>query len=226
VEKVMSGTRVEARRTRSRNKVFALAAAGIVLVAGITVPSLAAWTDSEWVTGGVGNIPGISTSSFEVEQFAAGDTIWDHYETQGVANVIDFSAQAASLAPGDTVYGYVRLRTEAGSLGGTLTLAADTVVTASTLSAAVVYGARVVSSTAECSAANYAASGTLLQASGSALNASSLGTFSLAAAPDATTPGAEKVVCFELEFPISFAGDETLMRSSVAPVWHFDAVSV
>lgn len=222
----MTGIRMATRRSRSRNKIFAISAAGIVLVAGITVPSLAAWTDIEWVTGGVGNDPGVTASTFEVEQFAAGDTAFGHYETQAGANVVDFSAQAAALTPGDTVYGYVRLRTVAGSLGGTLTLGADTVVTPGTLSAALSYGARVVDAVADCSAADYASSGTQLQASGTALNVSAGGTLSLAAAPDASTPGAEKVVCFALTFPGSFSGSSTLQGGTATPVWHFDAVSV
>jgi len=222
----MTGIRVDARRSRTRNKALAIAAAGIVLAAGITVPSLAAWTDIEWVTGGAGNDSGVTASTFEVEQFTAGDTAWGHYETEAGANVIDFSAQAAALSPGDTVYGYVRLRTVAGSLGGTLTLAADTEVVADTLSAALTYGARVMADTSGCTAAAYATTGTQLQASGSALDASSAGTFSLAAAADDVTPGAEQVVCFALSFPASFAADPALQGDTVAPVWHFDAVSV
>jgi predicted ribosomally synthesized peptide with SipW-like signal peptide len=222
----MTGIRVEARRFRTRNKVLALSAAGVVLAAGITVPSLAAWTDIEWVTGGAGTDPGVTAATFEVEQFAAGDTAWGDYETEAGANVIDFSAQAAALTPGDTVYGYVRLRTVAGSLGGTLTLAADTDVTADTLSAALSYGARVMADTTGCTAAGYATTGTELQAGGSALDASAGGTFSLAAAADAVTPGTEQVVCFALTFPASFATDAALQGGTVAPVWHFDAVSV
>jgi len=222
----MTGTRVDARRSRTRNKALAIAAAGIVLAAGITVPSLAAWTDIEWVTGGADNDPGVTASTFEVEQLTAGDTVWGHYETEAGANVIDFSAQAAALSPGDTVYGYVRLRTVAGSLGGTLTLAADTDVVAGSLSAALTYGARVMADTSGCSAAAYATTGTQLQASGSALDASSGGSFSLAAAADDVTPGTEQVVCFALTFPASFAADPDLQGDTVAPVWHFDAVSV
>jgi predicted ribosomally synthesized peptide with SipW-like signal peptide len=222
----MGGIRVEARRARSRNKALAIAAGGIVLAAGITVPSLAAWTDIEWVTGGAGNDAGVTASTFEVEQFAAGDADWGHYETEAGANVVDFSAQAAALSPGDTVYGYVRLRTVAGSLGGSLTLAADTAVVADTLSAALRYGARVMDDTTGCTAAAYATTGTELQAVGSALSASSGSTFSLAAAADASTPGTEQVVCFALTFPSAFADDTALQGDTVAPVWHFDAVSV
>ncbi|MCS0500739.1 SipW-dependent-type signal peptide-containing protein [Protaetiibacter mangrovi] len=221
----MSGIRVDARRARTRNKALALAAAGVVLSAGIAVPSLAAWTDEEWVTGGVGNVPGITASSFEVQQFAEGDTVWGDYETQPEANVIDFSAQAASLTPGDTVYGYVRLRVVAGSLGGTLSLGADTVVTTSTLSEALTYSARVMDAVSTCNATDYAATGSELQPSG-ALDAATAGTFSLAAAPDAVTPGTEQVVCFAITFPSSFSGDTALQGQTATPVWHFDAVSV
>jgi hypothetical protein len=222
----MGGIRVEARRTRSRNKALAIAAGGIVLAAGITIPSLAAWTDIEWVTGGAGDDAGVTASTFEVEQFAAGDTDWGHYETEAAANVVDFSAQAAALSPGDTVYGYVRLRTVAGSLGGTLSLAADTAVVADTLSEALSYGARVMDDTTGCTAADYATTGTELQAVGSALSASSGSTFSLVAAADASTPGSEQVVCFALPLPSGLVDDSGLLGDTVSRVWHFVAVSV
>ncbi|TXK17306.1 hypothetical protein [Homoserinibacter sp. GY 40078] len=222
----MPGTRVAERRGRTRDRVLAISAASVVLVAGITVPSLAAWTDTEWITGGVGNDAGVGASTFEVQQFAAGDTVWDDYETQPEANVIDFSAQAVQLTPGDTVYGYVRLRTVAGSLGGDLTLGADTSVVADSLEDALTYGARVMNDTTGCTAGSYASTGTELQALGSALDASAGGTFSLAAAADESTPGVEQVVCFALTFPASFAGDDTLQGATASTVWHFDAVSV
>lgn len=222
----MSGNRVATRKSRSRNKVLALGAAGLMLAAGITVPSLAAWTDIEWVTGNAGAGAGVTSSSFEVEQFASGDADWDHYETQGGANVIDFSAQAATLSPGDTVYAYVRLRTVAGSLGGDLTLGADTVVTGNALAAVLTYGARIVADDTACDLAGYTA-GTALQADGSALTAAG-GTFSLAAAADAVTPGVEKVVCFAIDFEDTPANQAngTLQGLTVVPVWHFDADSV
>ncbi len=221
----MTATRVDARRSRTRNRVFAISAAGVVLVAGITVPSLAAWTDIEWITGGVGNVPGVGTSTFNVQQFAAGDVDWGDYPTQAGANVVDFSAQAAALTPGDTVYGYVRLRTVAGSVGGDLEMKADTVVTPSTLSAALTYGARIVATAGDCTAAGYAASTTVLQAAGSALNASSATSFPLAAAANGSTPGVEKVVCIAITFPSSYAGSTALQGATATPVWHFDAVS-
>lgn len=222
----MSGNRVDARRSRTRNKVLALGAAGLVLAAGITVPSLAAWTDIEWVSGAAGTDAGVVASTFNVQQSTAVNPAWNDYPTEAGANLIDFSAQAATLTPGDTVYGWVQLRTVADSIGGTLTLQADTVVTADTLSAALTYGARVMDDTSDCASAAYATSGTELQPLGTALDVSAGGSFTLDAAPDATTPGTAKVVCFALTFPASFAADTTLQGDTVTPVWHFDAVSV
>jgi len=220
----MSATRVGARRSRTRNRILAIAAAGTVLAAGITIPSLAAWTDTEWVTGGVDNDPGITTSTFNVQQRTEGDTFWDDYITSGGANVIDFSDAAAALTPGDTVYGYVRLQTVTASLGGTLTLKADTVVTPATLSAALTWGAKVMPAHTTCTAADYATNGTVIQAPGTALNTSSDGTLTLAAGT-AGAPGTEQTVCFAITFPGTFSGSSGLQGQTVAPLWHFDAVS-
>jgi len=229
----MTGNRVGARRARTRNKALALTASGVVLAAAVTVPSLAAWTDQEWVHGGAGaGLPdgegGVTASTFEVEQFADGDADFDHYETDGGANVINFGAQAAALTPGDTVYAYVRLRTVENSLGGTLTLAALTAVVDGEFSDALRYGARIVPDVASCSADDYAGAGsTVLQASGTPLDqAAPTATFSLDASVGGA-PGAEKVVCFELDFPDTEAANTALAESSpVVPIWRFDAVSV
>jgi hypothetical protein len=56
----MGNSRGTARRVQ---KVAALAAAGVVLLGGATITSLAAWTDNEYVQGGVGDDPGIGTST-------------------------------------------------------------------------------------------------------------------------------------------------------------------
>lgn len=223
----MSRNRVAERTSRRRNKILAITSAGVVLAAGITVPSLAAWTDIEWIAGGAGTVAGVGTGTFEVQQFAANDADWGDYETQGSANVIDFSTQAASLTPGDTVYAYVRLRTVVNSLGGDLSLVSDTVVTPSTLSAALTYGARIVPNAAACTQAGFDAvtGADILVASASGLSADGATDFALAAGTS-TLAGAEKVVCFALDFPASFANDTTVQNQTVIPIWHFDAVSV
>jgi predicted ribosomally synthesized peptide with SipW-like signal peptide len=122
-------------------KVVALAAAGLVLLSGATVTSLAAWTDTEWVNGGVETLPGLGTSTFDVQQNVTTDsTSWASQETSP-GGVVDFGSTASALTPGTSVYGFVRLRTVTNSLGGTLTLLHETSVTGSPFLTALRYGA-------------------------------------------------------------------------------------
>ncbi len=222
------GTRVSARRTATRNRIFAVVAAGAVVAGGVTVGSLAAWTDIEYVVGGVDADAGVTSSVFEVEQFTASDIAFDHYETEVGANVVDFGALAATLTPGDTVYGYVRLRTVIDSLGGTLTLAADTTVVADELSDALTYSAVLVSDYSDCNATDVGPSTTAtLVPAGTALDEvdDPAATFSLAAS-NGVAPGDEQAVCFVIDFDASYADDDELQGQTVSPVWHFDAVSI
>lgn len=224
----MPESRVAARRVRNRNRILAISAAGTLLAAGITIPSLAAWTDIEWVTGGVGEDAGITAGTFEVQQLTVANAgAWGDYETEAGANVIDFGTVAAGIAPGDTVYGWVQLRTKIGSLGGDLTLQADTTVVAGELSDELSYGARVVDTTTDCTQTGFAASTTVLQADATALDSSAGGTLTLAAS-DGTNPGTAQTVCFAINFAQPPAGTDLddLMGDTVAPVWHFDAVSI
>jgi len=210
----------------ARNKALAIAAAGTVLVGGVSAASLAAWTDIEWVAGGAGSTAGVLSSTFEVEQFTASDTEWGQYETQGVANVVDFTAEARALAPGDTVYGYVRLRTVVDSLGGSLSLDAVTTVTPDTLSDALEYGAWVIDDFADCDEDVASVAGAVeLVAPGSALSADGSGSFALGAS-DGEDPGTERAVCFAIGFPSSYQDDDGLQGATVTPVWSFPAISV
>lgn len=224
----MAGTRIAARRAATRNKVLALGAAGVVLAGGVTVGSLAAWTDIEWIAGGAGSVDSIGASTFEVEQFALGDEDWGDYEDGDEPNRVDFSAQAAALTPGDTVYGFVQLRTAEKSLGGTLSLVSDTDVVDETLSAALTYGAVLVDGPDSCDTAGFAAGsteGSQILAAGSALDADGAVSFSLDAATE-SAPGTAKTLCFAIHFPIGFAADDSLQGDTVSPVWYFDAISV
>lgn len=222
----MTTSRVASTRSRNRKRVYAIAAAGTVLAASVTIPSLAAWTDNEWIAGGVANEDGtggdngggVSTSTFEVQQRANGDAAFGDYESEAGANVIDFTEQAAQLTLGDTVYAWVDLKTTDESLGGTLELVAETVTAGNPLAEALRYGASIVTDAAACDAAGFAA-GTVLQASGTALDVSAGTEFSLAA------EGAEtKTVCFQLTLPGSASND--LQGQTVTPIWRFAATSV
>ena len=101
-------------RSRGIQKAAAIGAAGLVVASGIAVASLAAWTDTEWVQGGVGTVPGISTSTFAMQQNTTTGAAWvDEPEAPG--GIIAF-VDASGLTPGDTAYGFVRLRTTAASM--------------------------------------------------------------------------------------------------------------
>jgi len=111
-------------------------------------------------------------------------------------------------------------------IGGELTLRGDTAITVGGITDAVEYGARLVANAAGCTAVGFAASTDVLVASGAALDADATDVITLAAAPDATTAGAEQTVCFAIEFPDTFESDSTLQGQVLTPVWHFDAVSL
>lgn len=229
----MSNNRVAERRARTRNKVLALSAAGAVLAAGITIPSLAAWTDIEWIAGSAdGTTGGVGTQTFEVEQLTAANAPgdWDHYETQGDANYIDFSDAAAALTPGDTVYAWVQLRTEAGSLGGELSLASDVVLAGDPLAAALRYGVRFVPTTTACDAGGFATAGgtpaNILVASNSLLTAGGADSFTLDAGATSADPGEAVTLCFQLTLPSSESNNSAIMGQETTPIWHFDATSV
>lgn len=210
---------VNRSRTNSHRgqKVAAIAAFGIILVSGAGVASLAAWTDTEWVQGGVGTDPGISTSVFRIQQnTTTGSTGWvDEPDSPG--GVIAF-VDASGLTPGDTAYGFVRLRTVDDSLAGTVTLNESALVGANSLYGALRYGAGIVASTAECSAAQFGVGDDGLVPFDTSLSADVAPTFSIAA--DAS---AERIVCFAVTLPAG--SPSTLQGLTTTPEWYFEAES-
>lgn len=208
----------EIRGTLQRaQKAVAIAAAGVVLLGGAAVTSLAAWTDTEYVNGGVGTVPGIGTSTFEVEQNVVGGAgDWTN-DLASPGGVIDFGLGAIALSPDTTVYGGVMLRTTAAStVGGTLSLvgAADD----GDLFDALTYGARIVPTLGDCDATGFDGSATVIVANGAALSANGTSTFTLASAAAET-----KVACFAVNLPAG--ASETLMGEVSNPVWSFSAIS-
>lgn len=211
----------------NRKKAVALSAAGLVLVAGATVSSLAAWTDTEWIFGGAGGKPGIGTSSFNVQQNVTADTSsWTDQESRP-GGQIEFSTQASSMTPGDTVHAFVRLRTAKGSDAGDLTLNADVPFTSSStlLYNALTYQAGRVAGPAACNAAGLAASVAAdeqLVAAGSKLTVDGSSTFTLQA-----DSGNEETICFALTLPDTAenAANKKLQGQTATPVWNFEAIS-
>ena len=208
---------IQGGASKRAQKIAALAAAGVVLIGGATVTSLAFWTDIEFVQGGVGDDPGISTSEFEVQQMVATDADWEDREVPP-GGVVDFGVGALSLTPGDVVYGWVQLRTAPGSLAGTLELNGAT--DDGDLFDVLTYGVRVVPTTAACDATGFDASVTGVVDRGSALSDDFDNQFTLAA--NATEV---KTICFEIVFSEDNADNDDLQGLTTMPVWSFEAES-
>jgi predicted ribosomally synthesized peptide with SipW-like signal peptide len=210
----------------NKQKVVALGAAGLVLLSGATVTSLAAWSDTEWVNGGV-MTPGVSASTFDVEQNVGNDPtgVWTtNQATPG--GTVDFGTEAAKLTPGTSVVGFVRLRTVTGSDAGTLTLVHGTSSGSPAFLSALRFGAWLMPTTSTCTTTDYnGPASTQLVPDGSVIGTDSTTTFVLAAG-DATDPGTEQTVCFRLTFPpLAVSTDKSLQGQAADPVWQFNATS-
>lgn len=207
-----------------KKKAVALSAAGVVLVAGATVTSLAAWTDTEWIWGGGEGATGVGTSAFNVQQnVTTGDAAgsWVDAETSP-GQQINFGVDANSLTPGDTVYAFVRLQTESDSDAGELSLNAAVAggTTGQTLFAALNYEARILASAADCNSADFAGTGTTLVPAGSPLTTAGSTEFALAG-----NAAQEQTVCFALTLPAAEASNQSLQGLTATPIWNFTAIS-
>jgi predicted ribosomally synthesized peptide with SipW-like signal peptide len=224
--------------TSTRNKVLAIAAAGVVLAVGTTV-TVAAWNDEEWVFGGnaTGDGPGIGTSVFEVQQDTTNPYVqpgtWADFETNPGDALIFTPVDALSLTPGETIYAPVALSTTPASLGGTLVLQDAVAATGITVNdtdgllwdALVLrVGAIETTPTGEppaCSAAGFASyTSVILANTDPGLD---LGT---PAEGPTLDPARGNVVhyCFEISLPSGASSD--LMGRTVAPAWQFIGTSV
>jgi predicted ribosomally synthesized peptide with SipW-like signal peptide len=216
------GNRIAVSRVSRRTRIMAVAAAGAVLLGGIGVTSLAAWTDQEYVQGGVGGTGGVGSSTFDVLQSVAADSSAFTSRNASPGGVIDFTSVASTLSPGKVVYGWVQVKTNNPSLDGTLNLKSN-ITTLTGLSQYLSYGAVIVPSTAACTAAGYTtASGTpanVLAAAASPLNVNGSQSFTLAANGTET-----KTVCFQLTMQ-STGVPTTAMGLTFTPIWYFDAIS-
>lgn len=216
-----------------QRRALAFAAVGLTLTVGAGVTTLAAWTDHEYVWGGLGDtnaVPGgtnggVATSQFNVQQSVDGGTTWtDQMATPG--GQITFSATAAALSPGTTTYGYVQLRTVTKSVAGTLSLSPASFPYPSTdagLASTLTYGAKTGVSAANCSAGGYAGGGTALVADGSALTSGSGSTTFRLGAGTSSAPGTSVGICFAMTLPSS--ATTAVAGKTATPVWHFDAIS-
>ena len=113
------------RNGRTRNKVMAIASAGLVIGVG-TAMTMATWTDTEWDYAGAGGIPGLGTSTFVVQQDATnpytGAAFGNYHTNPG--NSLNFQTGALNLSPGVSVAAPVAYETTSASVAGTLQLEA------------------------------------------------------------------------------------------------------
>lgn len=213
-------------------KIRAILASGLVLGVGAAF-TLAAWTDNEWVFGGAGpgdDTPGTKTYAMEqntVVPFA--EASWtDEPEANG--GRLDFSINAASMLPGDTVYAPFQLRAKAGSEALTVALAearqadpAAEPTNSTALYSALVYRAWVGLDAANCTAAGNKADGTDLVGSDAAgsLPLDTLGavSFNLPAGASSTAAGTPVNLCFAMTLPAD--APDTLQGKNVVPLWRF-----
>ncbi|MDZ8201276.1 SipW-dependent-type signal peptide-containing protein [Microbacterium sp. SSW1-59] len=226
------------QRRTVRRRIFAITAGGAALGLGVAA-TLAAWTDTEWVFGGDGSGgPGIGTSTFAIEQntdapgYDAGSWV-DEPDNPGGEMVFEAtSLLGTELAPGDSVYAAVALRTKSTSIAGDVQLEAAVPATGITtndtgglLFAALDVRVATSATTFDCDATAFSgdpgsptviANGDLASTGGSA-------TQSLSAAA-----GSVQYYCFEVTLPASINSDPdpaSYMGRTVAPAWEFVATS-
>ncbi|SKA82088.1 SipW-cognate class signal peptide [Agreia bicolorata] len=225
------------KKRSTKQKAFAVLAAGLVLGVGATV-TLAVWNDSEWVVGGTAGAggdpgtPGVGTSTFEVQQntsspFAADG--WTDEETNPGGSLV-FTAGALTLTPGDSIYAPVSLSTTDGSVAAPsvrLSGAVDAtniptedadglLADALQLRVVVATGARDAAP-ATCSDASFGLGATFVV--GSATTTAALDTAGATVDALAADSGNQLNYCFEISLP----GDapDTLQGRTVAPAWQF-----
>jgi hypothetical protein len=209
-----------------RRRLLAFAAGGLVLGLGATVTTLASWTDTEWVWGGTGDgaSTGLTASRFNMQQNtgATDDANWTDLET-APGGQLNFTLAALKLSPSDTIYAFMQVRPGIASADGDVALAGATASTGTTLFTALRYGAKSHITRAQCTAANYAANGTLLVASNTALTSGSAATTFEISGATATVGGTPVGVCFQVTLPAGSA--RSLQGVTTQPVWSFTATS-
>ncbi len=194
-----------AKRRRRSRMIRAILAGGLVLGVGAAV-TLAAWNDSEFVTGtftaGTFNLEGSTTD---------GTTFTDHATSPGGA--LTFTVPATALSPTDSVSAPFAVRLAANTTNG-----ANVVLTTEPPTGTVTN----LTYSLEIHSAWGCAPGTVTSTpiTGSALNAGTT-SFALAAGAPTSNPGAPVYVCFRVT-----AGAGLVQGQSGAAIWKFTATSV
>ncbi len=192
------------KRHRSR-MIRAILAGGLVLGVGAAV-TLAAWNDSEFVTGT------FTAGSFNLEGSTSdGTTFTDHAASPGGS--LTFTVPATALSPTDNVSAPFAVRLAADTTNG-----ADVELTTGTPTGTVTD----LTYTLTIHSAWGCAPGTVTSTpiAGSALNAGTT-SFALDAGAPTTDPGAPVYLCFTVT-----AGAGLVQGQTGAAIWEFTATSV
>ena len=199
--------------TRTRRKVLAVLAGGLVLGVGAAI-TLAAWNDSEFATGT------FTAGSFNLEGSADGTNFTNHNVTKGdSAAALTFTAPFNNLAPTDVVYAPFWVRLDANTTNNA-TLIAEQGTATGTNAPNISYRVYSIGAAAACDSS--ATSGTLVASGTSLTNFTAGASVALTKGVSVGNPGAAAKLCF-----VVTAGSEaTLVQAGAATAtWKFTATS-
>jgi predicted ribosomally synthesized peptide with SipW-like signal peptide len=197
----------DARRQRSR-RIRAIAAGGLVLAAGVTAYTLAAWNDSEFAQGT------FTAGTFNM-QGTTDNTTWADHATQGTAASLSFTVNPSQLSPGDTVVAPFAVRLAAGTTND----AVVTITNAATTGSVANLTYTLVQPTAfGCTAATTGT--TLVPAATAVGTVPAATTFALTRNATPTAPGAQVNLCFKVT-----AGAGLVQGQTGTATWQLQAVS-
>lgn len=194
------------QRTRSPGRIRALLAGGLILGVGATV-TLAAWNDSEFVTGT------FQAGTFNQQGSTDGTAFTDHATAPGAP--LAFSVSASALSPGDVVYAPYAVRLAAGT-----TSPATVTVTAPATSGSVqnLTYSLIQPSSFGCSSTT---TGTVLVPAATAVGTvPGTVTFTLQPGSPTTNPGAPVNLCF-----VVTAGAGLVQSQTGTATWQLQAAS-
>jgi predicted ribosomally synthesized peptide with SipW-like signal peptide len=199
----------ERKRRRSR-MIRAILAGGLVLGVGAAV-TMAAWNDSEFVTGtftaGTFNMQGSTTD---------GTTFTDH--PVGAPGTLTFTVSPLLLSPGDTVYAPFAVR-----LAANTTNDANVVITGTTTTGVVTNLTYEVDRTTAftCGSGTVDSTTIPLIAAGTAVTTAPANTFALNQGAPVTSAGATQFLCFKVT-----AGALLTQGQTGTVTWQFTASSI
>lgn len=197
-----------ARASRSRQRVLAILAGGLVLGIGTAV-TLASWNDSEFATGT------FTAGAFNLEG-TPDDVTWSDHASAGGAATLTFTLNPTNLSPGDVVYAPFAVR-----LDETATSGADVVITVDNTTGTVTNLTYELVQPAAWGCGS-GTTGTTMVPAGTDMTGVGAGpaAFTLAAGTPPTTPGDPAYMCFKVT-----AGAGLVQSQTGTVTWEFAATS-